>query len=113
VTLGLSIAAVSLGLIILKPSSRPPGEFVQLISVVLFCALTFADSAPTAPALVYSTYLREAFTPNAIATDSAGNIYVAGDVVVDPVALHTTIVVVKLNPQASRSLYVRYLGGSV
>jgi hypothetical protein len=37
-----------------------------------------AASAATIPVLTYSTYLRDSFTPEAIATDSAGNIYVAG-----------------------------------
>ncbi len=86
---------------------------IHLSSLVLFSFLAFAASAPTAPALVYSSYLRDGFTPNAIATDSAGNIYLAGNVVVDPDALQTTILVIKLNPQASQYLYVRYLGGSV
>ena len=57
-----------------------------------FCSgFSFAASAATAPALVYSTYLRDSFTPNAIATDSSGNIYIAGNVLVDPAALQATI----------------------
>lgn len=86
---------------------------IRLSSLVLFSTLIIAASAPTAPALVYSSYLRDGFAPNAIATDSAGNIYLAGKVIVDPDALQTTILVIKLNPQASQYLYVRYLGGSV
>ena len=53
------------------------------------------------------------FTPNAIATDSAGNIYLAGNAIVDPLASQTTVMVVKLNPNASGYVYARYLGGSV
>ena len=63
--------------------------------------------------LAYSTYLRDSFTPKAIAADSAGNIYVAGNAVLDPASPQTTVLVVKLNPQGTQYLYVRYLGGSV
>jgi uncharacterized protein (TIGR03437 family) len=63
--------------------------------------------------LTYSTYLRDGFTPNAIATDPSGNIYVAGSILVDPAAFQITVLVIKLNPQATQYLYVRYLGGSV
>ena len=84
-------------------------------SLVLFlCSgLAFAASASNAPVLTYSTYLRDNFTPNAIATDSSGNIYMAGNALVDPATLQTTVLVVKLNPQASQYIYVRYFGGSV
>jgi uncharacterized protein (TIGR03437 family) len=83
-------------------------------SAFFFCSgLAFAASAPTFPVLTYSTYLRDAFTPTAIATDSSGNIYMAGNAIVDPATAQTTVLVVKLNPQASQYLYVRYLGGSV
>src|SRR5258708_3885088 len=43
----------------------------------------------------------------------SGNIYLAGNAIVDPSTSQTTVLVVKLNPQASRYLYVRYVGGSV
>ena len=86
------------------------------LPLVLFAALACASTsiaASTAPALTYSTYLRDSFTPKAIATDSSGNIYVTGYAIVDPAAAQTTALVIKLNPQASQYLYVRYLGGSV
>src|SRR3984957_1771065 len=83
-------------------------------ALLFFCAgLAFAATAPTFPALTYSTYLRGSFTPNAIATDSSGNIYLAGNAIVNASTSQTTVLVVKLNPQASQYLYVRYLGGSV
>ena len=63
--------------------------------------------------LAYSTYLRDGFTPKAIAADSAGNIYVAGNAVLDSQSPQTTVLVMKLNPQGTQYLYVRYLGGSV
>jgi len=76
------------------------------------CFLVLAP-AFAAPQLTYSTYLRDGFTPNAIATDAAGNIYLAGSAVVDPGTAQTMALVVKLNPQATQYVYVRYLGGSV
>jgi len=82
-------------------------------SLFLCSALALAASAATFPVLTYSTYLRDSFTPKAIATDSAGNIYVTGYAIVDPAAAQTAVLVIKLNPQASEYLYVRYLGGSV
>jgi uncharacterized protein (TIGR03437 family) len=86
---------------------------VRSLALFLYSGLAFAASAPKSPVLTYSTYLRDNFTPNAIATDSSGNIYLAGNAIVDPATLQTTVLVVKLNPQASQYLYVRYLGGSV
>jgi uncharacterized protein (TIGR03437 family) len=84
---------------------------IYTLSLILFSGLAFA--APTFPVLTYSTYLRDSFTPQAIATDASGNIYLAGNAIVDPATSQSTVLVVKLNPQASQYLYVRYLGGSV
>jgi uncharacterized protein (TIGR03437 family) len=86
---------------------------IQTLSLFLLSELAFAAPAPSFPVLTYSTYLRDSFTPKAIATDSSGNIYMAGNAIVDPSTLQSTVLVVKLNPQASQYLYVRYLGGSV
>src|ERR1039458_8407244 len=86
---------------------------VRSFALFLYSGLAFAASASKSPVLTYSTYLRDSFTPTAIATDSSGNIYIAGNAIVDPATLQTTVLVVKLNPQASQYLYVRYLGGSV
>lgn len=84
---------------------------IHALLLLLLSGLAFA--APTFPVLTYSTYLRDSFTPKAIATDSSGNIYLAGNAIVDPATSQSTVLVVKLNPQASQYLYVRYLGGSV
>src|SRR6476660_4895618 len=86
---------------------------IRLTSLFFYSGLAFAATAPTFPALTYSTYLRDNFTPHAIATDSSGNIYMAGNAIVDPSSSQTTVLVMKLNPHASQYLYVRYLGGSV
>jgi hypothetical protein len=55
--------------------------------------------AATAPALTYSTYLQSNLTPNAIASDSWGDIYLAGSAVI------------KLNPRAGEYLYTTPLRG--
>ena len=65
-----------------------------------------------APGLTYSTYLRSSFTPAAVTTDSAGNVYIAGGTIADPVTLQTAAMVVKLNPKGDGYLYVRTFGGS-
>lgn len=84
---------------------------IHTLSLLLSSGLAFA--APTFPVLTYATYLRDSFTPKAIATDSSGNIYLAGNAIVDPATRQSTVLVVKLNPQGTQYLYVRYLGGSV
>ncbi len=86
---------------------------IRSLSLYLCSGLAFAAAAPTFPVLTYSTYLRDNFTPTAIATDTSGNIYMAGTATVDPALYQTTVLIVKLNPQASQYLYVRFLGGSV
>jgi uncharacterized protein (TIGR03437 family) len=81
---------------------------IRTLSLFLLSGLAFA-APPSFPVLTYSTYLRDAFTPTAIATDLSGNIYIAGNAIVGS---QTTVLVVKLNPQASQYLYAHYLSGS-
>jgi len=64
-------------------------RLVRWLCLFLFPGPVFA--ALTAPALVYSTYLRDSFTPNAIATDSAGNIYLAGSAIVNAADRQRTV----------------------
>jgi uncharacterized protein (TIGR03437 family) len=66
----------------------------------------------TSAALPYSTFLSAGFQPAAIATDSAGNIYLAGSAPSATNSLQTTAVVVKLNPKGTAYVYQRVLGGS-
>jgi uncharacterized protein (TIGR03437 family) len=90
--------------------------FIRWFWLFLCSGLSFAATsatAPTFPELTYSTYLRDNFTPAAIATDSSGNIYMAGTAIVDPSISQTTALVVKLSPQTGQYVYVRFLGGSV
>ncbi len=87
--------------------------FHRLCALFHFAGLAFAASAATFPVLTYSTYLRDNFTPTAIATDASGNVYLAGNAIVDPATTQTTALVVKLNPQASGYIYARFVGGSV
>ncbi len=87
--------------------------FLRLLPVFVCSRLALAATTPAFPALTYSTYLRDSFTPAAIATDSSGNIYLAGNAIVNASSTQETVLVLKLNPQASTYLYVRYFGGSV
>src|SRR5580704_16087740 len=79
----------------------------------LVCTLIlFSAAAWSASRLSYSTYLRDGFTPSAIATDPAGNVYLAGSTIVDPITSQTAAIFVKLDPTGSRYLLVRTFGGS-
>ncbi len=87
--------------------------YLRATWLLIYFGLAVALPTNAAPALTYSTYLRDGFQPTAIATDAAGNIYLAGTAVVDPVTSQNQVLVVKLNPQANQYLYMRYVGGSV
>jgi uncharacterized protein (TIGR03437 family) len=58
--------------------------------------------------LAISTYLKDGFAPSAIASDAAGNIYLAGSAVIDPASQTMGAVVAKLDPKASQYLYLTY-----
>ncbi len=74
---------------------------------LLFLCLIPAATCPAAN-LAYSTYLRYGFTPSAMTSDAQGNLYVAGSAIVDPVSRATSAVVAKLDPTATRYLYLEY-----
>ena len=82
-----------------------------LVRAITLCACAGLTAAATAPVLTYSTYLRDAFTPNAIAMDSAGNVYLAGSAVIDSVTQGKVAFVAKLNPQTGQYLYQSILNG--
>ncbi len=62
--------------------------------------------------LTYSTYLRDRFVPASIATDAAGDVYLAGYSSVDPLTQQISPMVMKLDPSGQRLIYSRILGGS-
>jgi hypothetical protein len=74
---------------------------------VLFLAAVIVRTATPAN-LAISTYLKDGFNPAAIASDSAGNVYLAGSAVIDPASQTTSAVVAKLDPKASQYLYLTY-----
>lgn len=72
--------------------------------------LVTAMLAPIASAatLAVSTYLKDGFTPAAIASDAAGNVYLAGSAVTDAASQSMGAVIAKLDPKASQYLYLTY-----
>lgn len=79
---------------------------VNIRSLLLFAAAL----VPTAFSanLTISTYLKDGFTPAAIASDSQGNIYLAGSAVIDPASQSSGAAVAKVNPKATQYLYLTY-----
>jgi hypothetical protein len=74
---------------------------------VLFLAAVIVRTATPAN-LAISTYLKDGFNPAAIASVSAGNVYLAGSAVIDPTSQTMSAVVAKLDPKASQYLYLTY-----
>jgi uncharacterized protein (TIGR03437 family) len=73
----------------------------------LFLAAVIVQNATPAN-LAISTYLKDGFSPTAIASDWAGNVYLAGSAVIDPASQAMSAVVAKLDPKASQYLYLAY-----
>ena len=71
--------------------------------------LFLATAAVEAATLPFSTYLKDGFTPAAIASDGQGNIYVAGSADIDSTAQTTGALVAKVDGKASQFLYLTYL----
>jgi uncharacterized protein (TIGR03437 family) len=76
-------------------------------SGALFLAAVIVQMATPAN-LAISTYLKDGFNPAAIASDSAGNVYLAGSAVIDQASQAAGAVVAKLDPKASQYLYLAY-----
>ena len=68
-------------------------------SVLLAAAMAQTGLAAN---LAISTYLKSGFTPAAIASDSQGNIYLAGSAVIDPASQSMGAMVAKLDPNATQ-----------
>jgi uncharacterized protein (TIGR03437 family) len=71
------------------------------------CAGALVQTAWPA-SLAVATFLKDGFTPTAIAADAQGNVYVAGSSVIDPAAQTTGAVIAKVDGKASRYLYLTY-----
>lgn len=79
---------------------------MNLPRLFLFAILVSQAALPAQ--LAISTYLRDGFTPSAIASDPQGNVYIAGSA--SGSALQTAAAAVaKINPQATEYVYVAYL----
>ncbi|MGA2597606.1 MAG: hypothetical protein ABSH09_11535 [Bryobacteraceae bacterium] len=65
----------------------------------VFLAAIIAHTAGSAN-LAVSTFLRDGFAPAAIASDSAGDVYLAGNALTSPASQTTNAVVLKLDPKA-------------
>jgi uncharacterized protein (TIGR03437 family) len=74
---------------------------------LLFLAAVIVQTATPAN-LAISTFLKDGFNPTAIASDPAGDIYLAGSALIDPASQTTSAVVAKLDPKASQYLYFIY-----
>jgi uncharacterized protein (TIGR03437 family) len=77
-------------------------RFLWFVSAAAFVQTVWPAS------LTVSTFLKDGFTPSAIAADAQGNVYVAGSGVVDPAAQTTGAVVAKVDGKASQILYLAY-----
>src|SRR5581483_8407783 len=82
-----------------------------LNSTFALCVWSGVATAATAPVLTYSTYLRDAFSPNAMTADTSGNLYLAGTAVIDPASQEKAAIVAKLNPQSGQYVYQSFLNG--
>jgi len=83
----------------------------HLLPLVFFRTRLCSSNADPRRVDLFHLFARR-FTPNAIATDPSGNIYVAGSILVDPAAFQITVLVIKLNPKHAIPL-CEVLGGSV
>jgi hypothetical protein len=79
---------------------------VKLLASLFVAAAIVQNASPAN--LAVSTYLKDGFSPSAIASDAAGNVYLAGSAVIDPVSQTMGAVVAKLDPKASQYLYLTY-----
>jgi len=91
---------------------------IRKLALAVCCAGAVAWAAGAQPAL---TYLSNFCIVQAMATDTAGNIYVAGQTLSNsfptvgpiqgPSGVYPDVIVAKLDPTGTRILYATYLGG--
>ena len=77
--------------------------FTRVLAAAAFTLSAFPAT------LSISTYLKDGFTPTAIASDLQGNIILAGSASIDAASRTTGALVAKLDPKASQYLYLAYL----
>ena len=64
---------------------------------------------PAFPAsIAISTYLKSGFTPSAMAADSQGDSYLAGNAVIDSASGETSALMVKVDPKVTQYLISRF-----
>jgi uncharacterized protein (TIGR03437 family) len=74
----------------------------------LFLGATLLSSAWSAD-LAVSTYLRDGFTPSAIAAGPQGDLYLAGSAVVDPATGATAAAILRVDAAVRRNVYLTFL----
>jgi uncharacterized protein (TIGR03437 family) len=74
----------------------------------LLCLTAVLPAIGLGANLAVSTYLRDGFTPAAIASDPQGNIYLAGTAITDPASQMMGAVVAKVDPKVTGYLYLSY-----
>lgn len=79
---------------------------MKIIGALSLVVALVQSAAPAS--LAISTYLKDGFVPAAIASDAAGNVYLAGSGVIDPASQSMGAVVAKIDPNASQYLYLTY-----
>src|SRR5262245_24478065 len=89
-----------------SPRSHSAGTIVNIRNLLCLAAVLPAIGLPAN--LAVSTYLRDGFTPAAIASDAQGNIYIAGTAVTDPAAQTMGVAIGKVDPRLSGYLYLSY-----
>src|ERR1700677_2136640 len=88
---------------------RPPLWRIPVNPLRLLLVATIMVRIGLPANLAISTYLKDGFTPTAIASDSQGNVYLAGSTVIDAAAQTTGAIVAKVDPKATEYLYLAYL----
>jgi uncharacterized protein (TIGR03437 family) len=84
----------------------------RLAAALILSVPFFSQPFATGAQLISSTYLRAGFSPVATATDSTGNVYLAGNITLDSWTTRQGVLVLKLNSQGTQTLFESYVNGS-